>query len=235
MGWMAVYPKPRLRQPGAGAQLYPDVLTGVKIERPDHVWSTDMTYVRLSQGFVSLVALRDGYSRDVLAWEVSGTFDSSFGVSALERALIRPQPAICNADQGAQCTSLAFTKPLWAHGVLISRDGRGRVFDNIFVGFRSATYRSPSCGQRSCSPMLDEATGFCAKSPVTPYSDTRAIMLSDESFRQGGLQRTSYARPAKMFTANHELMMAEVGVLTMESLRQVTNAVVEVLHSGLQA
>ena len=68
-----------------------------------------------------------------------------------------------------------------------------------------------------------------------PYSDTRAIMLSDESFRQGGLQRTSYARPAKLFTANHELMMAEVGVLTVEALRQVINAVVEVLHSGLQA
>jgi mRNA interferase MazF len=68
-----------------------------------------------------------------------------------------------------------------------------------------------------------------------PYSDTRAIMLSDESFRQGGLQRTSYARPAKLFTANHELMMAEVGVLTVEALRQVINVVVEVLHSGLQA
>ena len=67
-----------------------------------------------------------------------------------------------------------------------------------------------------------------------PYSDTRAIMLSDESFRQGGLQRTSYARPAKLFTANHELMMAEVGVLAVEALRQVINAVVEVLHSGLQ-
>jgi PemK-like, MazF-like toxin of type II toxin-antitoxin system len=68
-----------------------------------------------------------------------------------------------------------------------------------------------------------------------PYSDTRAIMLSDESFRQGGLQRTSYARPARLFTANHELMMAEVGVLTVEALRQVINVVVEVLHSGLQA
>jgi mRNA interferase MazF len=68
-----------------------------------------------------------------------------------------------------------------------------------------------------------------------PYSDTRAIMLSDESFRQGGLQRTSYARPAKLFTANHELMMAEVGVLTEEALRQVINAVVELLQSGLQA
>jgi mRNA interferase MazF len=68
-----------------------------------------------------------------------------------------------------------------------------------------------------------------------PYSDVRAVMLSDESFHQGGLQRTSYARPAKLFTANHELMVAEVGVLTVEALRQVINAVVEVLHSGLNA
>ena len=68
-----------------------------------------------------------------------------------------------------------------------------------------------------------------------PYADTRAIVLSEESFRQGGLQRTSYARPAKLFTANRELMMAEVGVLTVEALRQVINVVVEVLHSGLQA
>jgi putative transposase len=112
MGLMAVYPKPRLSQPGAGAQLYPYCLTGVKIARPDHVWSTDITYVRLSQGFVYLVAIMDWYSRYVLAWEVSVTVDSSFCVSALERALIRAQPAIFNSDQGAQFTSLAFTTPL---------------------------------------------------------------------------------------------------------------------------
>jgi putative transposase len=142
MGLMAVYPKPRLSQPGAGAQLDPDLLTGVKIERPDHVWSTDMTYVRLAQGFVSLVALMDWYSRDVLAWEVSVTLDSSVCVSALERALIRAQPAIFNSDQGAQFTSLAFTEPLLARGIRISMDGRGRAFDNIFVErlWRSVKY-----------------------------------------------------------------------------------------------
>jgi putative transposase len=142
MGLMAVYPKPRLSQPGAGAQLFPYLLTGVKIDRPDHVWSTDITYVRLSQGFVYLMAIMDWYSRYVLAWEVSVTLDSSFCVSALERALIRAQPAIFNSDQGAQFTSLAFTKPLLAHGVLISMDGRGRVFDNIFVErlWRSVKY-----------------------------------------------------------------------------------------------
>jgi putative transposase len=84
----------------------------VKIDRPDHVWSTDIPYVRLAQGFIYLVAIMDWYSRDVLAWEVSVTLDSSFCISALERALIRAPPEIFNADQGAQLTSLALTKPL---------------------------------------------------------------------------------------------------------------------------
>ena len=142
MGLMAVYPKPRLSQSSAGAQLYPYLLTGMKIDRPDHVWSTDITYVRLAQGFIYLVAIMDWYSRYVLAWEVSVTLDSSFCISALERALIRAQPEIFNSDQGAQFTSLAFTKPLVARGVLISMDGRGRVFDNIFVErlWRSVKY-----------------------------------------------------------------------------------------------
>jgi putative transposase len=133
MGLMAVYPKPRLSQPGAGAQLSPSLLTGVKIERPDPVWSPDIPYVRLSHGLVYLVALMDWYSRYVLAWEVSVTLDSSLCVSALERALIRAPPAIFTSDQGAQVTSRAFTKPWLGHGVLISMDGRGRVVDNIFV------------------------------------------------------------------------------------------------------
>jgi putative transposase len=163
MGLRAVYPKPRLSQLGAGAQRYPNCLTEVKIERPDHVWSTDMTYVRLSQGFVYLVAIMDWYSRYVLAWEVSVTLDSRFCVSALERALSRAQPAIFNADHGAQCTRLAFTKPLLAHGVLISRDGRGRVFDNIFVErlWRSVKYEEVSLKDyRSVPEAMNGLQGY---------------------------------------------------------------------------
>jgi putative transposase len=119
----------------------------MKIDRPDHVWSTDITNVGLSQGFVYLVAIMDWYSRYVLAWEVSVTFDSSFCVSALERALIRAQPEIFNSDQGVQFTSLAFTKPLLAHGVLISMDGRGRVFDNIVMErYGTALAQCEVCG-----------------------------------------------------------------------------------------
>jgi putative transposase len=103
------------------------------MDRSDHVWSTAITDVRRSQGFVYLVAMMDWYSRYVLAWEVSVTWASHVGVSALERALRRRQPAIFNSDPGVQCTSLAFPEPLLARGMLISMDGRGRVFDNIFV------------------------------------------------------------------------------------------------------
>jgi putative transposase len=142
MGLMAVYPKPHLSHPCAEGQRYPYLLTGVKIDRSDHVWATDITYVRLWQGFVYLVAIMDWYSRYVLSWEVSITLDSSFCVSALERALIRAQPAIFNSDQGAQFTSLAFTERLLEHRILISMDSRGRAFDNIFVErlWRSVKY-----------------------------------------------------------------------------------------------
>jgi len=142
MGLMALYPKPRLSQPQAGAQVYPYLLRGVKIERADQVWSTDITYVRLWQGFIYLVAIIDWYSRYVVSWEVSVTLDSSFCLSALERALMRSQPEIFNTDQGAQFTSLAFSEKLLERGIRISRDGRGRALDNIFVErlWRSVKY-----------------------------------------------------------------------------------------------
>lgn len=142
MGLMAVYPKPRLSQPAQGAQVYPYLLRGVSIERTDQVWSTDITYVRLWQGFIYLVAIIDWYSRYVLSWEVSVTLDSDFCVSALEGALEGGEPEIFNSDQGSQFTSLAFTERLKQRGILISRDGRGRALDNIFVErlWRSVKY-----------------------------------------------------------------------------------------------
>lgn len=142
MGLWAVYPKPRLSQPAQGAQVYPYLLKGVSVDRVDQVWSTDITYVRLWQGFIYLVAIMDWYSRYVLSWEVSVNLDSSFCVSALDRALTLTQPEIFNSDQGAQFTSLAFTQKLLDSGIRISMDGRGRVFDNIFVErlWRSVKY-----------------------------------------------------------------------------------------------
>lgn len=142
MGLMALYPKPNLSQPQAGAQVYPYLLRGMKIDHVDQVWSTDITYVRLQQGFVYLVAILDWHSRYVLAWEVSVSLDSSFCVSALEGALSKAQPEIFNTDQGAQFTSLGFTQKLLERGIRISMDGRGRALDNIFVErlWRSVKY-----------------------------------------------------------------------------------------------
>jgi putative transposase len=133
MGLEAIYPKPRLSQPGPGHRIYPYRLRGLAIERPDQVWASDITYVRLRQGFIYLVAILDWYSRYVLAWEVSISLEGAFCRTALEWALGAGQPEIFNTDQGAQFTSETFTGRLEARGIVVSMDGRGRAMDNIFV------------------------------------------------------------------------------------------------------
>jgi putative transposase len=142
MGLSAMYPKPSLSQPLLGAQVYPYLLRGVAIERVNQVWSTDITYIRLLSGFIYLVAIIDWYSRYVLAWEVSNTLESSFCVAALDHALEQAAPEVFNTDQGAQFTSLVFTRRLKEQGIKISMDGRGRALDNIFVErlWRSVKY-----------------------------------------------------------------------------------------------
>jgi putative transposase len=133
LGLEAIYPKPRTSVPAPGHRLYPYLLRGVPITHADQVWSSDITYIRLAQGWVYLVAILDWYSRYVLAWEVSNTLDTGFCVAALERALARGRPTIFNTDQGSQFTSEAFTGRLLAAEVRISMDGRGRALDNVFV------------------------------------------------------------------------------------------------------
>lgn len=142
MGLEAIYQKPRLSLPGAGHQIYPYLLRGLKIERVNQVWSTDITYIRLHGGFVYLVAVIDWYSRYVLSWEVSVTLESEFCISALQRALDVAKPEIFNTDQGVQFTSQAFTGILKEQEIAISMDGRGRALDNIFVErlWRSVKY-----------------------------------------------------------------------------------------------
>lgn len=110
--------------------------------RPNQVWSSDITYIRLRGGFIYLVAILDWYSRYVLSWEISTSMDASFCCSALDRALRQGRPEIFNTDQGAQFTSEAFTARLEAEKILISMDGRGRALDNVFVErlWRSVKY-----------------------------------------------------------------------------------------------
>jgi len=143
MGLETLYPKPRLSRPdGPERRLYPYLLRGVRIDRPNQVWSSDITYIRLSQGFAYLVAILDWFSRYVLAWSLSTTLEAWFCVQALREALRMATPQICNTDQGSQFTSAEWLTELAEAGVAISMDGRGRVFDNIFTErlWRSVKY-----------------------------------------------------------------------------------------------
>ena len=134
MGLEALYPKPRLSLPdGTAHRVYPYLLRGVQIDRPNQVWSADITYIRLSQGFAYLVAILDWFSRYVLSWSLSTTLDAWFCVQALREALRFATPETFNTDQGSQFTSGAWIEELTKVGVAISMDGRGRAFDNIFT------------------------------------------------------------------------------------------------------
>jgi putative transposase len=133
MGLEAIYAKPRLSIPAPGHRIYPYLLRGLKIDRPDQVWSSDITYIRLRQGFIYLVAVMDWFSRYVLAWEVSVSMETSFCVATLDWALENGRPEIFNTDQGSQFTSDDFTDRLKNHGIDISMDGRGRAIDNVMI------------------------------------------------------------------------------------------------------
>lgn len=134
MGIMALYPKANTSRPGKGHKIYPYLLKGLRIDRPNQVWATDISYIPMARGFVYVVAIMDWTSRKVLAWRVSNTLDADFCVDALEEAISRyGAPDIFNTDQGAQFTSDAFTGVLKTAGIRISMDGKGRWVDNVFV------------------------------------------------------------------------------------------------------
>jgi putative transposase len=134
MGLAALGPKPRTTKIALGHKIFPYLLRGVAIERPNQVWCADITYIPIGRGFLYLVAIMDWASRAVLSWRLSNTMDVSFCLSALEEALVRfGRPEIFNTDQGCQFTSAAFTGALTTAGVRISMDGRGRWMDNVFI------------------------------------------------------------------------------------------------------
>ena len=142
MGLEAIYPKPRLSLAGKGHRIYPYLLRGVKVERRDQVWSTEITYVPMPSGFMYLAAVIDRYSRYVIDWRLSNTLDGSFCLEMLEDALRGGNPEVFNTDQGVQFTAAAFTGRLESAGVAVSMDGRGRALDNVFVErlWRSVKY-----------------------------------------------------------------------------------------------
>ena len=133
MGIKAIYRRPRTSQSAPGHKIYPYLLSGLKITRPNQVWAADITYIPMARGFLYLVAIIDVYSRYVLSWRLSNTLDAGFCVEALQEALRKGRPDIFNTDQGSQFTGESFTGLLEQHGVRISMDGKGSYNDNLFI------------------------------------------------------------------------------------------------------
>jgi len=133
MGIQAIHPKRRTSVADKEHKVFPYLLGGMKIEYPNQVWATDITYIRMNPGWLYLVAIMDWYSRYVISWELSNTMDVHFCLESLGAALAKNKPDILNSDQASQFTSRDFTEMLETAGVRISMDGRGRVYDNIFI------------------------------------------------------------------------------------------------------
>lgn len=134
MGLMPIYQKPNTSKPAKGHKIYPYLLRGLQVVRPNQVWAADITYLPMRRGFLYLVAIMDWHTRKVLAWRISNTLEADFCVEALNEAIHRfGPPEIMNTDQGSQFTSFAWTDRLRRASVRISMDGKGRFLDNIFV------------------------------------------------------------------------------------------------------
>ena len=164
MGLEAVYPKKKTSLASKEHRVYPYLLRNVDVKRPNQVWATDITYIRMRQGFLYLIAVMDWYSRYVLSWRMSNTLDTGFCLEALDDALSRHRrPEIFNSDQGCQFTSEAFTGRLLRVGVQISMDGKGRCFDNIFVErlWRSVKYEEVY--------LKDYTSGYDAQTQLGNY------------------------------------------------------------------
>ena len=133
MGLEAVYPKPRLSNANPDHLKFPYLLKDLTVRGPNHVWATDITYIRMYGGFLYLVAIMDWFSRFVLAWQLSNTLDNRFCIEALEQSLLVAVPEIFNSDQGVQFTSSNFINVLQGKSIAVSMDGRGRALDNVFI------------------------------------------------------------------------------------------------------
>ena len=138
----AIYPKPKTTSRDKEHKIYPYLLRDVEVVKPDQVWSTDITYIRVGNGFVYLTAILDWFSRYVLSWKLSNTLENTFCIEALEEALGYSKPDIFNTDQGSQYTASNFLKSLIDRDIKISMDSKGRALDNIFVErlWRSVKY-----------------------------------------------------------------------------------------------
>ena len=142
MGIAAIYPGPNLSRRRLDHRVYPYLLRGVRASSPNHVWGIDITYIRLREGWMYLVAVLDWFSRYVVSWVLDDTLEMPFVLQAVEQALVVATPQICNSDQGSHFTSPHYTQRLAAAGVQVSMDGKGRALDNVFTErlWRSVKY-----------------------------------------------------------------------------------------------
>jgi len=190
LGLAGMAPGPDTSRPHPQNKVYPYLLRGLEVDRPNQVWSADITYIRLARGFVYLVAVIDGYSRKVLAWRVSNTLDSKFCVDCLDQSLqTYGNPEIFNSDQGCQFTSEAFTGVLKRHGIAISMDGRGRALDNIFVErlWRSVKYEDVYLkGYASVPGRLLGLAGYFEFYNSERFHQSLGYLTPDEVHRTGG-------------------------------------------------
>ena len=197
MGVSAIYRRPNTSKPAPGHKIYPYLLRGVKIERVDQVWATDITYIPMARGFVYLAAVVDVFSRRVLAHRVSITMEADFCVEALEEALAKHgKPEIFNTDQGSQFTSVAFTSALLNHGVSISMDGKGAWRDNVFVErlWRSVKYEEVYL---KAYDSVSEARGSIGRWPARCRSTVRG--RSTRRFRRNACRPLANGRGTTIY------------------------------------
>jgi putative transposase len=195
MGLEAIYQAPKTSTPHPEHRIYPYRLKGLRIERPDHVWCADITYIPVQRGFLYLVAIMDWASRHVLAWRLSNTLDARFCIEALNDALARyGKPEIFNTDQGSQFTSFDFTGVLKTAEVTISMDGRGRCMDNIFIErlWRSLKYEAVYLheltdgfkAERVIGDWISFYNAYGARQPVDMMDKADALPTSPQAQQQ---------------------------------------------------
>jgi putative transposase len=171
MGMEALYRRPRTTKPEPGHKIYPYLLRGMEIVRPNQVWAMDITYIPMARGFVYLAVVLDWFSRRVLSWRVSITMEAAFCVETLEDAVARHgKPDIFNTDRGSQFTGSAFTAVLANHGIAISMDGKGAWRDNVFVErlWRSVKYEEVYLRAYESVSEARASIGRCANYAVRP-------------------------------------------------------------------
>ena len=187
MGLRAIYRRPRTSKPGPGHRVYPYLLGGMEITRPNQVWAADITYIPMSKGFLYLVAIMDWYSRHVVAWRLSNTLDADLCVEALEEALSKGKPEVFNTDQGSQFTGEAFTGLLEQRGVRISMDGKGRYADNILlerlwrtVKYEEVYLKAYSNGREAKAGLDAYFHFYITQRPPRPWATGRRLKYTQQ-------------------------------------------------------